>query len=349
MILLKSSNPDAKTIRLFSHFELSKYAWDSALVNLYNNKNIPELNIFWNESGYADLVIVFDYTRNPYWFVAPSNRIIKYVREPMIKNVLTHRFTYIHEKYFSKIYTSNPRKNDKREVEARPLVYHNSFKLDSNLNLLEQKKFDVSIISSTLQTLKGHRERTNFVNKVLESKSQLEMHLFGKGRKNELIDKSEGLIPYRFSIAIENSSINSWITEKFTDCILCDTIPVYFGAPNISNFFPSGCFVWLPIDDISKSLEILDGLNFSEYKRRAQALKEAKAIIGQKYSLFALVQEILEFSQVGNGNKKFVLTYGVNSLASGLGLAASKLLRKSPIKLQTKIRNLYEKYLEQPE
>ena len=348
MNLLKSTSPEAITVRLFSHFDLSKYAWDSTLENLYKNEKIPDFNIFWNESGFADVVIVFDYTKKPYWFVAPRNRIIKYVREPMIKNILTHRFTYIHEKYFSKIFTSNPRNNDARQVKARPLVYHNTFRINPNLNLLNQKKFDISIISSTLQSLKGHRERTNFINKVLESESQLAKHLFGKGRKNELLDKSEGLIPYRFSIAIENSSINSWITEKFTDCILCETIPIYFGAPNISNFFPSDCYVWLPIDDIDKSLEILGKLNFSEYKRRIHALKEAKAMISQKYSIFALVREILEFSHEGNSNQKFVLTYGLNSFASYLGLIASKLLGKAPRNIQTKLRNIYEKSLEQP-
>jgi len=49
--------------------------------------------------------------------------------------------------------------------------------------------------------------------------------------------KSEALKDYMFSITIENDSYNNYYTEKITDCFANGTIPVYWGAPNIGEYF----------------------------------------------------------------------------------------------------------------
>ena len=50
-------------------------------------------------------------------------------------------------------------------------------------------------------------------------------------------DDKINLFKSQFSIAIESSRENSYFTEKLIDCLLTKTVPVYWGCPNILEFF----------------------------------------------------------------------------------------------------------------
>jgi hypothetical protein len=50
-------------------------------------------------------------------------------------------------------------------------------------------------------------------------------------------DKSIALDPYMFSIVIENDKYSTYFTEKLTDCFATGTIPVYWGTPDVGNYF----------------------------------------------------------------------------------------------------------------
>lgn len=48
---------------------------------------------------------------------------------------------------------------------------------------------------------------------------------------------------YKFNLAMENSCINGYVTEKITDAYLAQTIPIYFGAPDIADEFDINSFI----------------------------------------------------------------------------------------------------------
>ena len=50
-----------------------------------------------------------------------------------------------------------------------------------------------------------------------------------------------------YSIAIESSQETNYFTEKLIDCLITKTIPVYWGCPNISEFFDTS--YWVDISD----------------------------------------------------------------------------------------------------
>jgi hypothetical protein len=50
-------------------------------------------------------------------------------------------------------------------------------------------------------------------------------------------DKFELFERYQYSLVIENSSQPNYFTEKLIDCLLTKTIPIYYGCPNISEYF----------------------------------------------------------------------------------------------------------------
>ena len=276
-----------KVVRIFANYELPN---STLLLGRHESELANHgIQIYMNKSGRADLTIVLNAAGAFRWTIAPSGSVIKILQEPIIFNALTHLFTFHHSKVYDEILIHTPDCNDHRQVESMPFV--NSFVdpyLDIN-KVIDEKHLCLSIIASTLKILPGHKARYEFINELLIRFPYLQPHCFGKGREKQLLDKADGLKPYRFSIAIENTSTGSYITEKFTDCILAGCVPLYFGSPKISSYFPADCYIPLPIDDLEESCRIVLNLSDDDYLRRVPALLEARKIIRDRLSLGSFI------------------------------------------------------------
>jgi len=65
-----------------------------------------------------------------------------------------------------------------------------------------------------------------------------------KSWKGIIDSKHNILSTSRFSIVYENvKGLDDYITEKIFDCFNAGNIPVYWGAPNISEYIPEKCFI----------------------------------------------------------------------------------------------------------
>ena len=57
-------------------------------------------------------------------------------------------------------------------------------------------------------------------------------------------DKIKTLKHYKFAICYENTKeVKGYITEKIFDCFQAGVVPVYWGAPNITDEVPANCFI----------------------------------------------------------------------------------------------------------
>jgi hypothetical protein len=154
-----------------------------------------------------------------------------------------------------------------------------------------QKTGDISVISSTKTTTRGHRQRLAFVRELAR---QVPVEVFGRGFRS-LEDKWEGLAPFRFSIAIENSRHEHYWTEKFADCVLAGTVPVYHGCPNIQDYFSPDAYLKLDIHDVPTAIQTVKNLLVDapvEYDRRLPALVEARRLVLHEYNLFNLITHL---------------------------------------------------------
>ena len=61
--------------------------------------------------------------------------------------------------------------------------------------------------------------------------------------KGTVISKSETLSRYKFAICFENMILPGWITEKIFDCFAAGCVPIYWGAPEITDVIPAECFI----------------------------------------------------------------------------------------------------------
>jgi hypothetical protein len=72
-------------------------------------------------------------------------------------------------------------------------------------------------------------------------------------------DKYQTMAGYRFAICYESMGMEGFITEKIFDCFFAGTIPIYLGAPDITDHVPADCFI--------------DRRNFSSYTDLGRYLK----------------------------------------------------------------------------
>ena len=84
-------------------------------------------------------------------------------------------------------------------------------------------------------------------------------------------DKYDVLSRYRFAVCYENMVLRGWITEKIFDCLYAGTIPIYLGAPDITDYVPSECFIdrraFPNYDELSRFLASLGSRDLERYRQ----------------------------------------------------------------------------------
>jgi hypothetical protein len=88
--------------------------------------------------------------------------------------------------------------------------------------------------------------------------------------KGTCYTKFLALDDYRFSVGIENSQEENYITEKLYDIIFFNTVPVYFGAPNINNFkdLKDVSIIFNNINNTEECIEVLNSLSVETYNEK---------------------------------------------------------------------------------
>jgi hypothetical protein len=75
---------------------------------------------------------------------------------------------------------------------------------------------------------------------------------------------------FMFSIIIMNSSENFFITEWLIDCLMCGTVPIFYGCPDIGKFFNEEGIIQLR--DFNDILTLLPTLTKELYESKKEAI-----------------------------------------------------------------------------
>jgi hypothetical protein len=99
--------------------------------------------------------------------------------------------------------------------------------------------------------------------------------------------KDDGLMPYKYTIAIENNSIDGYSTEKLWDGILSECLVFYHGNPSIGNIIDSNAIIQIDPTNHSETLDrIKQAIADNEWEQRLPFIRSAKAHILNNLSLF---------------------------------------------------------------
>jgi hypothetical protein len=144
----------------------------------------------------------------------------------------------------------------------------------------------VSVIASNKTSTPGHRARAAFVQR-LRNYYRSGLEIFGWGH-NEIADKWDGIAPFRYHIAIENSSTPDYWTEKLSDAFLAGAHPIYHGCPNIHNYFPPDSLSLIDINAPEAAMQKIDYVLRTD-PFDASKIQKARDLILDKYNLFPML------------------------------------------------------------
>jgi len=282
-------------IKFFSNYDSS----DSLLKRFKDNYPINDDLLQFTTGEDYEVAVVFNKFIEGY---NPNAKVICIVQEPSWSPVWQNeRFnTYadyilVHDKSLFNI-----KDEDFLGVIETPSYMwfhdHVNYNFFKGTDKVKKKKKISMIVSGLNMTYANYTKRINVVQQILNS--DLDIDIFGRGLpftdkriKGAIENKFQGLLPYEFSIAIENSNEKNYITEKYIDCVLCNTIPIYNGAPNIEEVYnPIGHeLINLDSETIVDDIKTIIGQTF--IKKHFPILN--KEIYFEQHNLYEKLKEIL--------------------------------------------------------
>jgi hypothetical protein len=156
---------------------------------------------------------------------------------------------------------------------------------DELRNAQPSKVRELSVVCSAKTDIPGQRRRLRFIEQLKEHFGE-RLDWFGRGIA-PIEDKWDAVAPYRFHISLENSVEPNYWTEKLSDAFLGGAFPLYWGCPNLEDYFDRRAFSRLDLDDVAASIDVVErALGEGISHQREHALAQAKNLVLDEYNLF---------------------------------------------------------------
>jgi hypothetical protein len=165
----------------------------------------------------------------------------------------------------------------------------------------------ISVICSTKAFTPGHTLRLRFVEKLVNKFDGI-IDWYGNGI-HSLNEKWDGLVDYKYSIAIENRIAPRIITEKIVDVFLAFTVPIYAGAPDIGKYFDSRGLLQLDMRDWRSSVELIDRVIHADsyHQQLPYVMENRKRALTEFHFIHRLVNEVEKLAPEGGVRSRRVV------------------------------------------
>lgn len=232
----------------------------------------------------------------------PKENIWALMQEPYVKG-FTDWMAEGHES-FARVYTHYIPSAHSRYIVSQPALPWHINKSYDQLSGMEvpAKPKTLSWIVGNALSISGHFKRLSFL-QFIQNKSPVDIDLFGRAVR-VIEDKWDGLAPYKYSLAVENTCTSDYWTEKIADCFLSWTIPFYYGCTNLEEYFPEESFIRINIDNPEIAVDqIKSAIKNNEWEKRLPALKTARELILNQYQFFPHFVNKIKSHQANGDNK----------------------------------------------
>jgi len=164
----------------------------------------------------------------------------------------------------------------------------------------------VSVITSDKTMTKGHRVRLNFVRR-LEKELGGDLDVFITSNMG-LEDKWDAIGRYRYHIALENSVCPDYWSEKLADPLLGLCYPIYYGCPNLHDYFSRDVYQAIDINDLEGSVRTIQSVIYSDRREdNLEKLRQAKRQVLDQYNIFPMLADHLKTMPPGSRAKKITM------------------------------------------
>ena len=159
-----------------------------------------------------------------------------------------------------------------------------------------EKTAALSVISSISSRLPGHRARREFVSR-LQARLGDRVDVFGRGVR-PIPDKADAIVPYRYHVALENSRLPDYWTEKLSDSYLGWAFPIYWGCENIGDYFSADSLIRIDISRPDEAIDMIESVLDEELTPdRVAELAAARALVLDRYNTFDVIRRHCETLQ----------------------------------------------------
>jgi len=255
----------------------------------------------------CDFWVVYEGLTKPESVRCPAGNTILFTGEP--PSVKTYKPGFLRQ--FATIITCH-RSIDHPGVvfSQQALPWHVGRRVrEDNANICFTKDYDelaaihrfdkdrlVSVVCSKDASTRGHRERTEFVEKLCRHFED-RLGIFGRGFRY-VEDKWDAIAPYKYQIVLENSQFPDYWTEKLSDAFLGGAYVFYHGCPNLSDYFSVGSYKTIDIHDFDGTVTEMDeAMGSGEYERSVHEILAARELVLNKYNLFPTMVELCNRAQ----------------------------------------------------
>jgi alpha(1,3/1,4) fucosyltransferase len=276
--------------------------WNVIKKNLYDKKGYivktpsvqekdAELPYYYNFSDKDAIKYIIDLSPGAFFTLNYVDqflhKIVLFLWEPPV--VAAHLYDTLLHKKLSKIFTWVDDLVDGKKYFKiyYPVYFHWNFDVVA-LKSFDDKKLCTLINADKesphpLELYSARREAINF----FEQHHTDDFDFYGflwptnvyKNYRGTVMCPRECLKKYRFCICYENMrDTRGYITEKLFNCFIGYCVPVYWGASNITDYVPEGCFI--------------DKRKFNDYETLYQYLKRMPAAEYVRY-----LENIVQFLQ----------------------------------------------------
>lgn len=164
------------------------------------------------------------------------------------------------------------------------------------------KQNHISFVTSSKSFTDGHRLRKQIYEYLdpIDQINEFEIYQHKSppyhSRRNDFFETS------KFHIAVENCREENYFSEKLIDCFASKTIPIYYGCPNIQDFFNvDGIIIFNDLEELKTNLS---QLSEDLYQQKNQAIEEnyqlSKKYYGENCITKRLPQKIEEYVNAKN-------------------------------------------------
>lgn len=138
-------------------------------------------------------------------------------------------------------------------------------------------------------------ERVSLVNNIHTDVPFIDFYGWGDSDNFKPFTSKKGnaIKDYKFCLTVENSHEKYYISEKFYDCILTNTIPIYYGCSNIKDYWTeNGYFLLDNITDYQYVTDKLKWINENQDELYNQMLPEVLKMKKRYFEEFNLLKKI---------------------------------------------------------
>lgn len=185
------------------------------------------------------------------------------------------------------------------DISGLPLIFKSGQGYISNLyGKLKDKHFEhnnnkITMIASYKTWREGHRMRHSLIKEILKTDMQIDIWgdrikiCFQDDRiKGNFIDHAEIYENYKYIIVIESDKTDYYVSEKFTNAIAYECIPIYWGCNKIREMYSDK--ILMLNNDISYNMKVISDI----YHRSEIYQVDVKRI---KKDIYGTMQYLPEF------------------------------------------------------